>query len=166
MSKVPLQRPSKGPLPKALLNALPIGFRVLASTPLEQARQVVDATNDGDEAVGRWLEQLTVRWPRVKNLMHEIAAAMPRVTTHPSFNERDGSFTWVRSYSADDAAIPERAYALAMIRAIDGGFGPRFRRCKLDECRKYFVGDPRSRWCSETCGSKYRVRAKRWRDRQ
>ena len=40
------------------------------------------------------------------------------------------------------------------------------KRCALKDCQKYFVGGPRAKWCSENCGSLYRVRQKRCRDRE
>jgi hypothetical protein len=38
------------------------------------------------------------------------------------------------------------------------------KRCQMDECRRFFVGPPNRKWCSDSCGSKYRVRRKRKRD--
>ena len=38
------------------------------------------------------------------------------------------------------------------------------KRCEMDDCRRFFVGPPNRKWCSDSCGSKYRVRKKRKRD--
>jgi len=38
------------------------------------------------------------------------------------------------------------------------------KRCKMDDCKKFFIGRPNKDWCSKTCGSKFRVRKKRKRD--
>ncbi len=39
------------------------------------------------------------------------------------------------------------------------------KRCKNPECQKFFIGRPNVKWCSKSCGSLYRVRQKRKRDR-
>ena len=57
-------------------------------------------------------------------------------------------------------------FALATIRILMDGYLERIHRCQLEDCDRYFVGDPRSKWCSERCGSKSRVRRKRKKDRQ
>jgi|TARA_B110000967_G_C18692874_1_gene463950 hypothetical protein len=38
------------------------------------------------------------------------------------------------------------------------------KRCKGFDCENFFRGPPQAKWCSKTCGSKYRVREKRKRD--
>lgn len=40
----------------------------------------------------------------------------------------------------------------------------RLKRCQLPSCENIFLGPPQAKWCSKTCGSKYRVREKRKRD--
>ena len=43
-----------------------------------------------------------------------------------------------------------------------GGFD-NLKRCKMDGCKKFFIGRPNKDWCSKSCGSKHRVRKKRKR---
>lgn len=38
------------------------------------------------------------------------------------------------------------------------------KRCRGFDCESVFFGPPQAKWCSKTCGSKYRVREKRKRD--
>lgn len=40
----------------------------------------------------------------------------------------------------------------------------RLKRCQLEGCENFFLGPPQARWCSKSCGSKFRVREKRKRD--
>ena len=40
------------------------------------------------------------------------------------------------------------------------------RRCNVNDCQKFFIGPKNKKSCSTTCGSKYRVRKKRKRDRE
>jgi predicted RNA-binding Zn ribbon-like protein len=39
------------------------------------------------------------------------------------------------------------------------------KRCHLKECGNLFLGTTNKKWCSKSCGSKYRVREKRQKDR-
>jgi predicted RNA-binding Zn ribbon-like protein len=38
------------------------------------------------------------------------------------------------------------------------------KRCAEADCRKFFIGRPNKKWCSDSCGSRSRVRRKRRRD--
>jgi hypothetical protein len=40
----------------------------------------------------------------------------------------------------------------------------KLKRCQLQGCENIFLGPPQAKWCSKSCGSKYRVREKRKRD--
>lgn len=53
-------------------------------------------------------------------------------------------------------------YAFAHLLAIGGLKG--LKRCQLSDCKKFFIGRPNSKWCSKSCGSKFRVRRKRKQD--
>ncbi len=39
------------------------------------------------------------------------------------------------------------------------------KRCKNPECRQFFIGRSNVKWCAKSCGSLFRVRQKRKRDR-
>ncbi|MBX2988844.1 MAG: CGNR zinc finger domain-containing protein [Bdellovibrionaceae bacterium] len=39
------------------------------------------------------------------------------------------------------------------------------KRCRNPECQQFFIGRPNVKWCSKSCGSLYRVRQKRKRDK-
>jgi len=39
------------------------------------------------------------------------------------------------------------------------------KKCKNPECCQFFIGRPNVKWCSKSCGSLYRVRQKRKRDK-
>lgn len=49
-------------------------------------------------------------------------------------------------------------------RLITYGKLNRIKRCQMPGCENIFLGPPQAKWCSKTCGSKYRVRNKRKRD--
>lgn len=60
-----------------------------------------------------------------------------------------------RAYAADDFS-----------KLLTSGQLKRLKICQLEECDNFLLGPPQARWCSKTCGSKFRVREKRKRDSQ
>ena len=64
-----------------------------------------------------------------------------------------------------DPVNSEEAYAAnEFSKILTSGMLKRIKQCQLEGCEKLFVGPPHAKWCSKTCGSKYRVRKKRKRD--
>lgn len=61
---------------------------------------------------------------------------------------------------------PEAFAAKEFARFINAGMLQRIRRCQYPGCGSIFLGPPQAKWCSKTCGSKYRVGKKRKRDSQ
>lgn len=59
---------------------------------------------------------------------------------------------------------PETFAAKEFSRFITCGMLDRIRRCQLPGCEKIFLAPPQAKWCSRSCGSKYRVSKKRKRD--
>lgn len=53
-------------------------------------------------------------------------------------------------------------YIISHLLAIGALKG--LKRCKMTDCRKFFIGPPNKLWCSTSCGSKHRVRKKRKQD--
>ena len=62
------------------------------------------------------------------------------------------------AYTSEEFAAKEFS------KLITYGMLNRIKRCQLPGCENIFVGPPQAKWCSKTCGSKYRVREKRRRD--
>lgn len=69
-------------------------------------------------------------------------------------------------YVADHNMVlePEVYAADEFSKFLTSGQLLRLRSCQLDECENFFLGPPQAKWCSKTCGSKFRVREKRKRD--
>ncbi|MCP5016550.1 MAG: hypothetical protein GY938_14990 [Ketobacter sp.] len=59
---------------------------------------------------------------------------------------------------------PEILAAKEVSRFVTYGMLEKIKRCKLQECENLFVGPPQSKWCSKSCGSRYRVTKKRKKD--
>lgn len=59
---------------------------------------------------------------------------------------------------------PDTFAAKEISRFVTYGMIDKLRRCQLASCQNIFIGPPNAKWCSKTCGSKYRVKKKRKRD--
>jgi predicted RNA-binding Zn ribbon-like protein len=161
MSKVPLR---KAPPFTAGIATL---FENLSGKEL--AEQMCQAANRGDPTAVHWLARLVGVTPSTE-LFQELVSEAPTV---PLLNSpvvvRGPGIAWRYGYTEPAGTPAQRArypYALAMVRIVIEGLLPRIKRCKEQDCGKYFFGDPRARWCSTTCGSRARVRAKRRKDGQ
>lgn len=49
-------------------------------------------------------------------------------------------------------------------KLLTSGQLKRLKRCQMKGCERFFLGPPQAKWCSKTCGSKFRVREKRRRE--
>jgi predicted RNA-binding Zn ribbon-like protein len=72
---------------------------------------------------------------------------------------------WRRIANADQIHEPELSVAYGVAHLLAYGAFEGLKRCSLKDCRKFFVGRSNVRWCSKSCGSLFRVRQKRRRDR-
>ena len=64
----------------------------------------------------------------------------------------------------DTIPKPEAYAADDFSKLLTSGKLKRLKRCQMEGCENFFLGPPQARWCSKTCGSKFRVREKRKRD--
>jgi hypothetical protein len=147
---------------------LPLHHRLGFMCSVEDvAETLVEQANEGDEQARRWLDPLIAKGPTAKLIweIHDIAKDVV-IPMHLGIRGSRSRPKLVLGYGALMDTPEPALYALAVGRMIETGFADRFHRCGVPDCQRYFVGDPRSRWCSTTCGSKARVRAKRKRDRQ
>ncbi len=64
----------------------------------------------------------------------------------------------------DKIPTPEAYAAEDFSKLLTSGKLKRLKRCQMEGCENFFLGPPQARWCSKTCGSKFRVREKRKRD--
>jgi predicted RNA-binding Zn ribbon-like protein len=64
-----------------------------------------------------------------------------------------------------DQLFSEAAYAASEFsKILTSGMLKRVKQCQMENCGKLFVGPRQAKWCSKSCGSKYRVRKKRKRE--
>ncbi len=72
---------------------------------------------------------------------------------------------WRRVANADQIHEPGLSTAYCMAHLLACGAFEGLRRCGLKDCQRYFIGRSNVKWCSKSCGSLYRIRQKRKRDK-
>ena len=55
---------------------------------------------------------------------------------------------------------------VCLVSVINAGLAGRIKRCARKDCRKFFFGDLRKKWCTDNCGSLIRIRKKRKLDKE
>lgn len=68
---------------------------------------------------------------------------------------------WRRVANADQIDEPELSIAYAMAHLAACGAFVGLKRCVFSECQDFFVGRPNKKWCSDSCGSHFRVNKSR-----
>lgn len=85
---------------------------------------------------------------------------------HVLMHSSKGLPYWRRVANADQIQDPELSIAYCMAHLLACGAFKGLKRCDLKDCQKFYTGRSNVRWCSKSCGSLYRVRQKRKRDRR
>lgn len=143
-------------------------------------KEVLEATNDElDNGSAIWLPGNDVL-PKLRqwinryfeegvtdNFLDDLNTAMQQIRYSKHILPIDllpsGSGYPRTGYIAEmDNMQSEEAYAAnEFSKILTSGMLKRVKRCKLEDCEILFVGPPQAKWCSKSCGSKYRVRKKR-----
>jgi predicted RNA-binding Zn ribbon-like protein len=129
------------------------------------ARKLVTLANADEENSVYWLDRL-IAGGISKSLVADIENHLENIEipTRIAFDSGQQKFYYKRSIpftNPDWIPSVEAAFAFALSMVITDGLADQFRRCQLDDCGKYFLGDPRSRWCNKAHGSLHRVRKMR-----
>ena len=65
-----------------------------------------------------------------------------------------------------DQTEPRAMAAHKFGQLVTAGHLDDLKRCASDDCRRFYVRNPKAKYCSDTCGSRERVRSKRKRDKE
>jgi len=65
-----------------------------------------------------------------------------------------------------DQTEPRAMAAHKLGQLLTAGYLDNLKRCASDECHKFYVRNPKAKYCSDTCASRERVRTKRKRDKE
>ena len=79
----------------------------------------------------------------------------------PNSDELMRKFVWYQKDSPD----VEELISFAFSAALSTGRLNHLKKCNFDKCEKFFYGKSNQQWCSQRCGSKYRMQKKRFKDK-
>lgn len=152
--KVPLHR----------TDSISIARAALSLRTDQLGRELVRAANAGDADALSLVEGMRagITAEFLDRLLALLKGFREIRTPHRPGNWR--KVQWWLGYEYPKRPGKEWAYALVAIRLINADAANRLIRCestrdvngKREPCGKLFYGDPRSRWCSTTCGTRQR----------
>jgi hypothetical protein len=112
----------------------------------------------------RWLGRL-VRYGESAGLIRDLNKQLNDVRyKHIIKKDSSGNAVWWQAVDFGAMDDPRSGAAYTFSHMLCAGTLKGLKRCK--DCENFFLGRPNAKWCSVTCGSRHRVRAKRRRDRQ
>ena len=102
-----------------------------------------------------------------KEILAELNTRIGHVRFHHvlSFSS-NGLPTWRYVANGDEIDHPELSIAYGVAHLLASGAFVGLKRCRLEECQKYFIGKSNRIWCSDSCGSHYRVYKMRKKNRK
>lgn len=100
-----------------------------------------------------------------KDIIEELNKPISHIRFHHLLiHSAKGPPSWRYVANGREVYDPQLAVAYVISHLLGAGAFIGLKRCKLKECQNYFVGKPNKKWCSDKCGSFYRVNKKRKRD--
>lgn len=98
-------------------------------------------------------------------LLSELTEILAKVPfRHVLMPDDKGQANWEFIVDIGRQLNAEEFAAIFFSHLLSIGALENVKRCQMNDCRRFYVGPPNRKWCSDSCGSKYRVRKKRKRD--
>lgn len=79
---------------------------------------------------------------------------------------KDGEFIWKEMPNFDAIDHPRAIAAYKFAYYLANGVLDNLKRCKREECRRFFIRARHAEYCSKTCGSMYRMQKSRDKKRR
>lgn len=142
-----------------------IGLVVWAMNVPERkvAESLARFANGGNESALRWAKHL-VQHGVTDTMRSELRRIVGRMTfrAQMKLDDETGKFVWnyaipLAKSVNDDYVV----FAFMVARLVDSDLTYKVKRCELEECRKFFVGNAKARYCHDNCGAKVRARKMR-----
>lgn len=119
-----------------------------------------------ERAVAQWLTRLLNDGVTAR-LIDELNKQTAHIRYRRLLNlDEGGSPRWDEIADLGNDIEPESKAAYAISHLLGSGAFQRLRQCRADACDRFFLGPPNAKWCSPRCGSRFRGRDKRKRDRE
>ncbi len=102
-----------------------------------------------------------------EKVIKHLNARIQHVRFHHVLKYSESSLPYWR-YIADSNSMmsdPELQSAYGITHLLATGALKNIKRCGLKDCQKFFIGRSNVKWCSKSCGSLFRVRQKRRKEK-
>ena len=129
-----------------------------------RAEWLVSAANSNGGEPAEALDQLLRRGPSA-TFLEEIFEALGDVQqcSKLQLDKKNKRFVWAPVENQQSIKVLTE---LCLVSIINAGLSKQIKRCASKQCRQFLFGDPRKKWCSDSCGSLVRVQEKRKLDRE
>lgn len=135
---------------------------------------IADAANNDDEIAKRFLDRM---WQ--DGVTDQFALELERNTRDirvprtAKWDRKARKYYWQPQWVVNRRVTRKAAYSMILIYVINANKADQIRRCKAEtvaldkpaHCENYYFGAANKQWCSDRCGSRVRVRAKRKKDK-
>ena len=143
-----------------------LGVWVMHMPERRVAEALVKFANGGSEIAMGWVKRLE-RYGVTDTLVSEVDRIVRNVKfrSYLKLNHESGRFetqfeTPLAQSMSDDKAL----FAMMVARLVNSEWADNIKRCELQECGTYFVGNAKARYCHDNCGAI--VRARKMREKQ
>jgi hypothetical protein len=133
----------------------------------EQIRRRGTYKQVADMVAYEWLERLAIEG-KSKQLINDLNKPISHIEYRRALMlSKSGEVSWQQvAIENDDLRHPQLKVIYIVSHLLAIGALENLKRCKLEDCRKFFIGPSNRTWCSKSCGSLYRVRQKRKVDKK
>ena len=151
---------------KMVQNANYVAANVLQESSSEIGSGELWRAEEFSQLMLKWLAHY-YRYGLSKKMIRDLNAAMVGVKCRPwIYDDQEGGYACAYAIDFDHVPPVESIAALFFSSMALSGALNGLKRCESEECRNYFIGNAKAKWCSDTCGSRERLRDKRRRDKE
>lgn len=119
-----------------------------------------------DMVTYEWLERIVK-----EGISKQIITALNKPISHIEYRRAlmlgdDGQPYWRQAaVENEDLRHPQLRAIYVITHLLAMGELDKLKRCQVNDCKKFYLGPDNKKWCSKKCGSLFRVRQKRKKDR-
>jgi len=132
------------------------------------AESLVKFANGGSDSALSWVRRLE-QYGVTDAMFSELDRIVRKVKfrAQMKLNRETGTFDWkyaipLAHSMSDDNVL----FAMMVARLVNSEWADNIKRCELQECRNYFVGNAKARFCHDNCGAIVRARKMRKRNKE
>ncbi len=113
-----------------------------------------------------WFDQISEKGIN-KKLIDKINSRIAHVNyRHVLIKSSNEETYWRYIANGDQIDDPELSIAYGVAHLLENGSLKGLKKCKYEECKCFFIGKTNQKWCSEKCGTSFRVKKMRRKNKR